>query len=96
MPVKKHAHFEIRNVVSRDALVAGAEAFSCAYRSGEGVLRGAGALTEIIRSLRGRRGVKKTAKNTPRLLFYKERFGGARQKLISAAPPQPHFTGRCE
>lgn len=30
MPVKKHAHFEIRNVVSRDALVAGAKAFLAA------------------------------------------------------------------
>lgn len=80
MPVKKHAHFEIRNVVSRDALVAGAEAFSCAYRSGEGVLRGAGALTEIIRSLRGREGKKNGEKHTASSLLQRA-FRGSEAKV---------------
>lgn len=81
MPVKKHAHFEIRNVVSRDALVAGAEASSCAYRSGEGVLRGAGALTEIIRSPRaGRRGGKNGEKHAASSLLQRA-FRGSEAKV---------------
>lgn len=80
MPVKKHAHFEIRNVVSRDALVAGAEAFSCAYRSGEGVLRGAGALTEIITSLRGGRGEGNKRRKTRRVFSSTKSVSGERGK----------------
>lgn len=82
MPVKKHAHFEIRNVVSRDALVAGAEAFSCAYRSGEGVLRGAGALTEIIRSLRGgEEGKKKNGEKHAASSLLQRAFRGSEAKV---------------
>lgn len=66
MPVKKHAHFEIRNVVSRDALVAGAKAFLAAI--------GLAKVCSEVRALRPKSsdlcgGVcgGGMAKNTPRL-----------------------------
>lgn len=92
MIVKKHAHFEIRNGISRDAPAVRAEAFSCAYRPDEGVLE--------VRAPRPKSsdlcGVGEKWRKTRRVSLLQRAFRGARQKLISAVPLQPDFTGRCE
>lgn len=91
MPVKKHAHFEIRNAVSRDPVAACAKVFLAPI-----------SLTKVCSKWERFNPkstdlceVGKTA-STRRVCLLQRAFRGAGQNLISAGPLRLHFTARCE